>query len=66
MSDQLKTLLQAWAKNVDDSFAAVRLAREIAAATGVSESRAMEWVGALQLAVCHPELCRMLHGRSES
>lgn len=59
----LKALLREWAAAPESARAAAKVARAISAATGVPFPRAAEWIGALQLAVCHPDLCRELFAR---
>lgn len=61
----LKVLLRDWAVQPERSNAAAKLARAISDATGVPFARASEWIGALQLAVCHPDLCSELFAREE-
>lgn len=61
----LKALLREWAAQPERTNAAAKLARAISDATGVRFPLASEWIGALQLAVCHPDLCRELFAREE-
>lgn len=61
----LKALLREWAADPERTIAAAKLARAISDATGVPFTRASEWIGAMQLAVCHPDLCRELFARED-
>ena len=64
-SPDLKTLLREWAAAPERTIPAARFARAISDATGVPFARASEWIGALQLAVCDPDLCRELFARED-